>query len=173
MKSSMRMILGAGLLALGYVLGSTPVLSVALAQPEESVPSDETVQKIRDAHNALRNARELLRNESRYESVTKAVNPFAVLVGGLNVKEDLESGQGIDPESFTALSVAIYDIKKNNLKSDVLADWVDVNLFSYDNNGQLLYRNKVVRIYSISRLRRLNAQRQVILEELKEKRVAN
>jgi hypothetical protein len=59
-------------------------------------------------------------------------------------------------------------LKKNNLKDDQLADWVDTNLLGYDSNGHLTYRNKVVRIYSVSRLRKLNAQRMVVLGETKE-----
>lgn len=170
MKSSMRIIVACGLVAVGYFLGSTRDFQAVQAQTEESMPSDEAIKKIRDAHVAIKAAVQQLKVESKYESVTKAVNPFSVLVGGINVKDDLESGHGVDPDTFAALSVAIYDIKKNNLKDDLLADWVDPNLFSYDNNGRLTFRDKVLRIYSISRLRKLNAQRQVVLEDSKPSR---
>lgn len=170
MKSSMRLMFACGLLAVGYFLGSSHVFQMAWGQSEESLPSDDAIKKVRDAYSAMKNAREQLKSESRYESVTKDLNPYAVLVGGLNVKEDLESGHGIDPESFAALNVAMFDIKKNNAKDETLADWVDAKLFSYDSNGRLMYRNKVVRVYSISRLRRLNAQRLVVLDEVKEKK---
>lgn len=167
MKSSMRIFLACSLVTSGYFLGNLQIFRAAQAQTEEAIPSDEAIRKIRDAHVAMKAAIQQLKVESKYESVTKGVNPFAILVGGINVKDDLESGHGIDPESYAALSVAIYDIKKNHLKDESLADWVDPNLFNYDANGRLTYRDKVLRIYSISKLRRLNAQRQVVLEDTK------
>lgn len=170
MNSSMRILVACCLVAVGYFLGSSNVFKAAHGQTEESLPSEDALKKVRDAYAAMKSAREQLKSESRYESVTKELNPYAVLVGGLNVKEDLESGHGIDPDSFAALNVAIFDIKKNNVKDETLADWVDVNLFSYDSNGRLMYRNKVVRVYSISRLRRLNSQRLVVLDEVKDKK---
>ena len=167
MRSSVRVLTAGCLVAIGYILGTCQVHRVALAQPEESV-SDEATKKISDAHDSLKKAVEQLKLESRYESVTKGVNPYSVLVGGINAKEDLEAGHGVDPDTFAALNVAVYQLKKNNIKDESLADWVDTNLLGYDNNGHLTYRNKVVRIYSISRLRKLNAQRMVILGETKE-----
>jgi hypothetical protein len=156
------------LIAIGYILGVCHVYPLAHAQPEDFSVSDEATKKIVEANDALKKAVEQLKLESRYESVTKGVNPYSVLVGGINAKEDLESGHGVDPDTFAALNVAVYQLKKNNVKDESLADWVDTNLLGYDNNGHLTYRNKVVRIYSISRLRKLNAQRMVVLGETKE-----
>ena len=167
MRSSVQIFTAGCLIAIGYVLGTCQVHRVAFAEPEDSV-SDESTKKISDANDALKKAVEQLKLESRYESVTKGVNPYSVLVGGINAKEDLEGGHGVDPDTFAALNVAVYQLKKNNVKDESLADWVDTNLLGYDNNGHLTYRNKVVRIYSISRLRKLNAQRMVILGETKE-----
>ena len=167
MRSSVRVLPAGCLGAVGYILGTGQLHRVAFAQPDETV-SDEATKKINDAHDGLKKAAEQLKLESRYESVTKGVNPYSVLVGGINAKEDLESGHGVDPDTFAALNVAVYQLKKNSIKDESLADWVDTNLLGYDNNGHLTYRNKVVRIYSISRLRKLNAQRMVILGETKE-----
>ena len=168
MKISVRVLTAGCLVALGYILGSCQPLPMAFAQPEDSSVSDEAAKKIVEAHDALKKAADQLKLESKYESVTKGVNSFSVLVGGINAKEDLESGHGVDPETFAALNVAVYQLKKNNIKDDQLADWVDTNLLGYDSNGHLTYKNKVVRIYSIARLRKLNAQRQVVLGETKE-----
>ncbi|HEY0983202.1 MULTISPECIES: hypothetical protein [unclassified Schlesneria] len=165
MRSAAWVLTATSLVAFGYVLGSTQVFPLAHAQPDDVSVSEESTKKIVEAHDALKKAMEQLKLESRYESVTKGVNSYAVLVGGINAKEDLESGQGVDPETFAALSTAAYQLKKYSIKDDSLADWVDTNLLGYDNNGHLTYRNKVVRIYSISRLRRLDAQRMVILGE--------
>lgn len=168
MRSSMRLILATGLVTIGYWLGSAQVFRAVHAQADGAHPSDDALKKIGEAHAALKNAAQQLTIETRYSSVTKAVNAFSVLVGGLDVKEDLEAGHGIDPESFAALNVAMYEIKKNSVKDDSLADWIDPNLFSYDPSGHLMYKNKVLRVYSISRLRKLNAQRSVVLGEAKD-----
>lgn len=168
MRTSMRVLLAGGLVAFGYFLGASQPFRAVQAQTEESPPSDEAVKKIVEANDALKKAVAQLALESRYASISKDVNPYAVLVGGINVKDDLEGGHGVDPETFATLSVAAYDLKKNRIKDDSLADWVDTNLLGYDNEGHLTYKNKVVRIYSISRLRKLNAQRMIVLGETKE-----
>ena len=182
MRNSMRLFVAASLVTFGYFLGSTPVFRAAQAQSEEEMPSEDAIRKIGEAHSLLKAAAQQLITESRYTSVTKAVNPYSVFVGGINVKDDLESGHGVDPETFAALNVAAYDLKHNTLKEekdrrdrkadkeneDGLADWIDTNLLGYDNNGRLTYRNKVVRLYSISRMRKLNAQRLVVLSGMKD-----
>lgn len=180
MRNSMRFVLACGLVAFGYVLGSIHSDRLALANPEEELPSEDSIRKIADANNALKSAAQQLTIESRYSSVTKAINPYAVLVGGLNVKEDLEDGHGVDPETFAALNVAAYDLKKNPLKGEksdaaddnALADWVDPQLLAFDANGRLMYKNKVVKVYSISRLRKLNALRTLVLGGVKDRKAA-
>ena len=53
------------------------------------------------------------------------------------------------------------------IKDESLADWIDVNQLGYDAEGRLTYQNKVVRIYPVSRLKKLNAQRRVLIGEVK------
>ncbi len=170
MRSSMRLFGMISLVGLGYFLGSSPLFRTAQGQPPEVAISDDAVKKIIESHDALKKAVEQLQRDSRYMSVTKSVNPYSVLVGGIDAKEDLESGQGVDPETWAALCVATFELKKNHVKDEALADWVDTNLLGFDNDGHLTYRNKVVRIYSISRLRKLNSQRMVVLGEIKERK---
>lgn len=170
MRTSMRILAVGGLVVLGYLLGSSQSFRAAHAQSADTPPSDEAIKKIVEAHDSLKKAAAQLALESRYTSATKAVNPYAILVGGINVKDDLESGHGVDPDTFAALSVAAYELKKNHIKDDSLADWVDTNLFGYDADGNLTYKNKVIRIYSISRMRKLNAQRMIVLGEVKEQK---
>ena len=167
MKFYKRMALGTGLLAVGYLLGTLGLFSAARAQEGDAGPSDDSAKKIVAANDTLKAAVEQLKLESRYESATKGINTYAVMVGGLNAKEDLESGRGVDPETFAALYVAAYDLKKLSLKDDTLADWVDVNLLDYDAEGRLTYQNKVVRIYPVSRLKKLSTQRRVVIGEVK------
>ncbi len=167
MKLYRRMALGTGLLAVGYLLGSLGLFSAVRAQEGGAGPSDDSVKKIVAANDALKAAVEQLKLESRYEVATKGINSYAVMVGGLNAKEDLESGHGVDPETFAALYAAAYDLKKLSIKDDSLADWVDVNLLDYDAEGRLTYQNKVVRIYPVSRLKKLGTQRRVLIGEVK------
>ena len=100
------------LLATGYLLGTYSPFAPARAQEAASGPSEDTTKKIVDANDKLKVAVEALKLESRYESATRGINSYAVLVGGLNAKEDLEAGHGVDPETFAALYTAAYDLKK-------------------------------------------------------------
>lgn len=165
-----RLVLGSGLLAVGYLLGSLSQFPVVRAQEGAAGPSEDSAKKIVAVNDALKAAVDQLKLESRYEVATKGINSYAVMVGGLNVKEDLESGHGVDPETFAALYAAAFDLKKLSIKDDTLADWVDVNLLDYDAEGRLTYQNKVVRIYPVSRLKKLNAQRLVLIGEAKAER---
>lgn len=172
MRSSMQAILATSLVAFGYLLGSTQIFHAAFAQSEDSTPSEDAVKKIGEAHEALKRAVEQLQRESRYSAVTKSVNSFAVMAGGIDVKEELEGGHGVDPETWASLYVATYELKANRVKDESLADWVDTNLLGFDNDGHLTYRNKVVRIYSVSKLRKLMSQRMVVLGEVKDQKGA-
>ena len=160
-----RIALGGALIALGYLLGTCNPFAPVRAQDGASAPSDEATKKIVEANDKLKAAVDALKNESRYESVTKGVNSYAVLVGGLNAKEDLEAGHGVDPETFAALYAAAYDLKKLNVRDDSLADWVEIAQLDYDGEGRLTYGGKVVRIYPVSRLKKLRAQRLVLIGE--------
>lgn len=147
-------VLGGGLLATGYVLGAIGALDLraAIAQQEtEGGVSKETAAKIRAANNALRDAADALRTEGRYRSVTEDVNSFLVLAGGGNAREDLESGTGVDPETFAALygGRAIPEI---------------ADLLEYDDENRLTYNGQVVRMYSKARLQRMFAERTRLAE---------
>ena len=166
MMSCKRIVLATGLIAVGYALGSMSLFPTVRGQ-DDTRPSEESHKKIETAQLALKSAVDQLKLESRYEAATKGINSYAVMVGGLNAREDLESGGGVDPETFAALYAAAYDIKKLNIKDESLADWLNVNLLDYDAEGQLTYQNKVVRIYPVSRLKKLNVQRRVLIGEEK------
>lgn len=162
-----RIVLGVSLVGLGYVMGSSHPFPLVRAQDATATPSEDTTKKIVEANDKLKVAVDGLKLESRYEAVTKGINSYGVLVGGVNAKEDLESGQGVDPETFAALYTAAFDMKKLNVRDDSLADWVDISQLDYDAEGRLTYGGKIVRIYSVSRLKKLRAQRLVLLGELK------
>lgn len=145
-----------GLVAGGYLWGrwdaTLSVGSTARAQESSAGPSEDVAKKIQAAYDALKQAAEGLKNESLYTPATKSLNTYAILSGGVNALEDLESGRGVDPETFAALYAgdAIEEVAQN---------------LSKDEDGRLTYKNRVIRIYPISRLKKLHAQRLILTGE--------
>lgn len=156
MSKTVRVASALALIAFGFCLGrmDTASKSRLIAQEEQAGPSEETTKKIQLANDALKAATESLKNETLYNAATKSINVFGVLTGGLNAVDDLESGRGVDPETFAALYAddATEDVKQHLGK---------------DEDGRLTYKNKVVRIYPISRLKKAYAQRMVVTGEVK------
>jgi hypothetical protein len=156
MSNTTRVLSALGLIACGFVLGRMDMSSFNRldAQEQAAGPSEETTKKIQLANDALKASVESLKNESLYIPATKSINVFGVLTGGLNAVDDLESGLGVDPETFAALYAddATEDVKQHLGK---------------DEDGRLTYKNKVVRIYPISRLKKAYAQRMVVTGEVK------
>jgi hypothetical protein len=152
MRYLMRGGLGLALVAVGYFLGSTGVLQSppahAQVQPGEDPLNKDTKVKIKTAYEALMAAKEALANDGRYIPATDptVLNAFGVLSGGLNAVNDLESGQGVDPETFAALYA---DFAAGNLREDI----------ARDAQGRLTYKNKVIRMYPIARLKQEFARR--------------
>ena len=77
---------------------------------------------------------------------TKGLNAFAVSCGGVNALDDLEAGNGVDPETFAGLYAGL-------AKPDVAAQ------LGRDDQGRITYKNKIVRMYPVSRLKKLFATR--------------
>ncbi|WP_437201328.1 hypothetical protein [Planctomicrobium sp. SH664] len=143
---------GSLMLGVGYLCGSDRLTFETHAADDRKVDvSEENAKKIRAAYQKLEDAMEGLRGAGRYEAITKGANSFLILSGGGNAKEDLESGRGVDPETFAALYAgqALPEIKE---------------LLTTDDQGRILYNNEVVRIYSKSRLDRLYADRVKLTE---------
>lgn len=144
----------AAVLAFGYVLGSTNVLRLpSLFGQDEQTISEDAQKKVQAAYDALRSAMDTLKQEGTYKPVTKGLNSYAVLAGGLDMETDLEEGRGVDPETFAALYAGD------------ATETVAENL-ARDDEGRLTYKNKVIRIYPISRLKRIYEQRQIITGEI-------
>jgi NAD(P)-dependent dehydrogenase (short-subunit alcohol dehydrogenase family) len=136
------------LIAVGYVLGSNNALAPdpVAAQDAAEGPSEDAIEKISLAYTALRGAVELLTQEDRYKLATKGINTFAITSGGVNAVRDLESGRGVDPETFAALYAG--------QATDVIAEFLD-----RDEQGRLRYKNKVIRMYPIAKLKALYKER--------------
>lgn len=157
MSTTVRWCSAVGLIAFGFVLGRIDWQAANRVQAQDAEaagPSEETTKKIQLANDALKAATESLKNESLYIAATKPINVFAILAGGVNAVDDLESGRGVDPETFAALYAdeATEDVKQHLGK---------------DEDGRLTYKNKVIRIYPISRLKKVYAQRMVVTGEAK------
>lgn len=144
---------GCAMLLTGYLLGvagGLPAGSVH-AQNGAAGPGEDAVTKIRAAHTALNAAMDALKAEGRYEGITNAPNAFLIMSGGGNAREDLESGRGVDPETFAALyaNQALPEIEEQ---------------LSRDDQNRITFNNEVVRMYARSRLERTFAERLQITE---------
>lgn len=138
--------IGLALIAVGYVLGTSGILhspkAQAQVQPGDANLGKDTKEKIKAAYEALLAAKEALENEGKYKTVTDpaVVNTFAILSGGVDAQRDLETGRGVDPETFAALYA---DLAAGDIRADI----------EKNGQGQLTYKNKVIRMYPISRLK--------------------
>lgn len=151
---------GCLLVAVGFVLGrvdfSAPEANAQDVFGNENSKlgdfdiSNETVDKIRLANDALTAAQESLRLEAKYKPATVGVNAFLILTGGGDVVGDLEQGQGIDPESFAAL----YAGQGTEEVKDHL---------SYDSEGRLTYKNQLVRMKSPHKLKSVYEYREELM----------
>lgn len=155
MTWALRLSVVCGLVAVGYLWGRLDLVGgpLALAQEPSAGPSEETAKKIQTASDALKIAVDALKNESRYNLATKSMNVFGVVTGGVDAVDDLESGRGVDPETFALLYAgdATEEVAQH---------------LSKDEDGRLTYKNRVIRIYPVSRLQKLIAQRMVLSGEV-------
>ena len=135
---------------LGVFVGQTGQLSSPTLQAQGvgdgQAASDEVTREVTAAYTALQNAKSALAQEDRYTSATKTLNVSAIMSGGVDAIGDLEAGRGVDPETFAALY------------ADQATDEIAAEL-DKDEQGRLTYKGKVVRMYSVSRLKRMYQER--------------
>ena len=152
MNRLQRLVLGLMIFGTGYCMGQAHVGdNIVTAQDGQTGIQEDTANKIREANRTLAEAMEALRADGMYDSVTDSPNSFLILSGGGNAREDLDSGRGVDPETFAALYAgqAVPEIQ---------------TLLGQDSEGRITYNNDVVRIYSKSRLQRVYANRKKLTE---------
>ena len=137
-------------LAVGYVAGSIGLLTPADLSAQGAAaaqgPSEDSVEKITSSFDTMKTAASALKREGRYETATRGLNLFAVSVGGLDVKGDLEKGRGVDPETFAALYAG--------LETKEIEAHID-----RDSQGRVTYKGKVVQMYPVRRLTQLFNER--------------
>jgi hypothetical protein len=136
------------LLAVGYALGSLEfgAPSPLRADPGAGAIDGPVRDKLRSAEQALAEAMQLLQDDRRYVPAIAGLNAFATTVGGVDAVADLESGQGVDPETFAGLYAgqALPEIAEH---------------LAHDAQGRVTYKSRVVRLYNPTRLKQLFAAR--------------
>ncbi|MCG6154760.1 hypothetical protein [Rubinisphaera margarita] len=158
-----RLVCSLALVGIGYFLGTSDILqpSHTAAQPpstnedeqNQAIPlANETVQQIQMASEALTQAMETLRLEGRYNPAAVPMNPFLILTGGGDAIEDLEQGNGVDPITFAQLyaGMAMREVGDE---------------ISRDEQNRLLYKGRLIRMYSIERMQKRYEMHQRILEK--------
>ncbi|HAH46600.1 hypothetical protein [Gimesia sp.] len=142
------------LITVGYVLGASQSFeSTRLhAQQASGTPTEETEDKIKRGVKQLMEAQSALEQENFMRPATKGLNAFAVSCGGVNALDDLEAGNGVDPETFAGLYAGM-------AKPDIAAQ------LGRDDQGRITYKNKIVRMYPVSRLKKMFATRLKYLGE--------
>lgn len=149
MKNQSQSFAALAALALGYVLGVANSSSTQLVQAQggaDGAPSQEAVKAVTDVYAAVQNAKTVLSGEGRYNLATKTLNLSALGSGGVDAIADLEAGRGVDPETFAALYA---DQATDEIAADI----------SKDEQGRLTYKGKVVRMYSVSKLKQMFQER--------------
>jgi hypothetical protein len=149
MRWLVRSICASVLLLAGYVLGSLHVELLNHVQaddpPADALPTPVR-DRLREADRNLNEAMQLLQDEKRYVPAIQGLNAFATSVGGVDAVADLESGLGVDPETFAGLYAG-----------QALAEVAQQ--LGRDAEGHMTYKNKIVRMYNPSRLKRLFTMR--------------
>ena len=128
----------------GVLIANVQWVGPVTAQDDEDVEAlpEEAANEIRAVNRALQSAAEEMERSQAYVPATDGVNALLLLSGGGNALEDLEKGTGVDPETFAALyaEMAVPEVKQN---------------LSVDDEGRLLYKGRIVRMYSKSRLKEM------------------
>jgi len=145
MRTTVRLLSVLLLVGFGYALGTMRLFEpkTVHAQPAAvETPED----KVKTAYKSLESAQQALQQDGKYRPVVDGVNAFAVTVGGVNAQQDLEDGTGVDPETFAALYAgrATGDVAKK---------------LGTDDQGRLTYNKRVIRMYSVDRLKKLYKKR--------------
>jgi len=135
-----------GVLSLGYLAGISGLFQSNHVTAQDKAPATKPNIKLAAAFTALNEAAESLKADGQYETITQGTNAFLILSGGGSAKADLESGSGVDPETYGALYAGL-----------VAPEIVDQ--ITKDNNGRLLFNGQTIQMYSKSKLQRVYANR--------------
>ena len=148
MRAIARSLSCLGLLLAGYVVGSLQLTRPSFLQAEQQAePLPNAIRdRLRDTDRNISETMQVLQDEKRYVPAIQGLNAFATSVGGVDAVADLESGQGVDPETFAGIYAG-----------QALAEVAEH--LARDGEGHMTYKNKIIRVYSSTRLRQLFAMR--------------
>jgi hypothetical protein len=148
MRAIVRSFFCFSLLLAGYVIGSLQADHPSFLHADQQTEPLPTAirDRLRDTDRNLGETMQMLQEDKRYVPAIQGLNAFATTVGGVDAIADLESGQGVDPETFAGLYAgqALAEVTEN---------------LARDAEGHLTYKNKIVRVYSSTRMRQLFATR--------------
>lgn len=135
------------LLGTGYACGAAHMfVQAAGAQPDEGI-SDSAADKVREANSAIQSAMQTLEAEGAYTGVTLSPTAFLVLSGGGDAMADLESGNGVDPETFAALYAAMRIEGEDGIIDPLIKE-----ALAFDAEERVTYNGEVVKLYSGQKL---------------------
>ena len=139
---------GLALLVTGFAAGAFvgPQYPQLKAQDAVDGPSDAAAVRIKAALDAINVAQQALMQEGLYTPAVEGLNTFAVTAGGVNAISDLETGRGVDPETFAGLYAGL------------AVDEVNEQL-GRDDEGRLTYKNRLIRMSPISDIKRMYSNR--------------
>ncbi|MCH2202963.1 MAG: hypothetical protein MK102_13400 [Fuerstiella sp.] len=143
MQKLSLIIFSATAFAAGCLVGSSQGLSphrIEAARQDNGRLSYEALLTYKKSNVLLNSLSEMLLKEERHKSATEGENYFALSVGGIDSLQDLEKGQGVDPETFAAL-YAGREIPQ-------VAEHLET-----DNSGRIRYKGNIIRLYSRERLK--------------------
>ena len=150
MRQISRLLTAFSLLGVGYFLGSSQVFTGnavnAQGAAAETAVSQEETKAITDVVVAAQAAKAALSGAGHYNLATKSLNVSAILSGGVDAMADLEAGRGVDPETFAGLYA-------NDATDEVAVE------IAKDEQGRLTYKGKVIRMYSVSKLKQVYQER--------------
>lgn len=133
--------------AVGFLVGRSGVTTVSPAYAQATPElSEDATNRIKAVFDAVALANTVLANEVGHSQAIKGPNTFAVTVGGIDSVRELEEGRGVDPETFAGLYAGL---ATDEVKSQL----------AFDEDGQLTYKGKLIRMYSTGKLKRLFAER--------------
>src|ERR1700722_20828277 len=133
-----------GLFLFGYVLGSSQFCPPATLSAQSEALPNAIRDRLRETDRVLSETMQVLTDEKRYVPAIQGLNAFATSVGGVDAVADLESGQGVDPETFAGLYAgqAVPEVAEH---------------LAHDAQGRATYKRRVIRAYHHTRLNELFA----------------
>lgn len=127
--------------------------TAAAAQVQDQDPIEEAIAvRIKDGFEGLRRAQVALEQSGRYVPAANGVNAFVTLAGGFDVLNSLETGRGVDPETYAALEAGF-------------APQAVLSELGRDASGRLTYKDELVRLLPRETLRAMYLRRAQVLGE--------